>query len=75
MRHRHLDRVGVLARILNTLSSNGHNVEQMENQLFSGGRAAVATINVDRRLADDTLAALRALDDVIAVTVTVEGEG
>lgn len=72
---RHLDRVGVLARILNTLSSNGHNVEQMENQLFSGGRAAVATINVDRRLADDTLAALRALDDVIAVTVTVEGEG
>ncbi len=72
---RHLDRVGVLARILNTLSSNGHNVEQMENQLFSGGGAAVATINVDRRLAADTLTALRALDDVIAVSVTVEGEG
>ncbi len=71
---RHLDRVGVLARILNTLSSNGHNVEQMENQLFSGGGAAVATINVDRRLAPDTLAALRGLDDVIAVTVTAEGE-
>lgn len=70
---RHLDRIGVLARILNVLSSNGLNVEQMENQLFSGGGAAVATINVDRGLTDETRRAVEAIDEVIAVTVTSDG--
>lgn len=67
---RHLDRVGALARILEVLSSNGLNVEQMENQLFSGGGAAVATINVNRTLTAETKRAIEAIDDVIAVTVT-----
>lgn len=67
---RHLDRVGVLANILHVLSSNGLNVEQMENQLFSGGGAAVATINVDRELTQETRRAIEAIDEVIAVTVT-----
>ena len=70
---RHHDRVGVLAGILAALSSNGHNVEQMENRLFSGGRAAVATINIDRAPSDATLQALESTEGVIAVTITADG--
>lgn len=70
---RHLDRVGVLARILHTLSDSGLNVEQMENQLFSGGGAAVATINVDRELHEQTRRDIESIEDVIAVTVTSTG--
>ncbi|MFC6286422.1 phosphoglycerate dehydrogenase [Nocardioides sp. GCM10027113] len=43
---RHLDRVGVLARVLDLLSEAGLNVEHMENRVFRGGVAAVATIDV-----------------------------
>lgn len=69
---RHRDMVGVLAKILNTISSNGHNVEQMQNQLFAGGGAAVATINVDGTPDTTTLEAIEAIDEVIAVGLTSE---
>jgi len=70
---RHLDRVGVLAKILNALSSNGHNVEQMSNQLFAGGDAAVATINIDGPPTDATVGIIEAIDEVIAVSFTGGG--
>lgn len=69
---RHRDQVGVLAKILNAISGNGHNVEQMQNQLFAGGDAAVATINVDGVPSKMTLEAIQAIDDVIAVSITGE---
>lgn len=69
---RHLDKVGVLAKILNAISGNGHNVEQMQNQLFIGGAAAVATINVDATPSDATVQAIEAIDEVMAVSVTCE---
>lgn len=69
---RHRDQVGVLAKILNAISGNGHNVEQMQNQLFAGGDAAVATINVDGTPNQATLQAIEAIDDVIAVSVSGE---
>ena len=43
---RHLDKVGVLARVLELLSEAGLNVEHMQNRIFTGGEAAVATIDV-----------------------------
>ena len=43
---RHLDQVGVLARVLDLLSTAGLNVEHMENRVFRGGEAAVASIDV-----------------------------
>ncbi len=46
---RHLDKVGVLARVLDLLSEERLNVEQMQNRVFDGGHAAVATIDVGRR--------------------------
>ena len=39
---RHLDRVGVLAQVFEALRRNGLNVQQMQNQIFSGADAAVA---------------------------------
>lgn len=71
---RHRDRVGVLAKILHVLSSGGHNVEQMQNQQFSGGDAAVATINVDGTPDDTLLRSLETIDEVIAVSLTCESD-
>lgn len=70
---RHLDRVGVLARVLDLLSTRRLNVEQMQNRVFQGGEAAVATIDIggkDPMPIDDLLDELRAIPDVIAVSRT-----
>jgi D-3-phosphoglycerate dehydrogenase len=71
MEIRHLDRVGVLASIFDVLRRNGLNVRQMENRPFVGGLAAVATINVDGVAEDAVLAELRAIDEVLAVSVAI----
>jgi D-3-phosphoglycerate dehydrogenase / 2-oxoglutarate reductase len=65
---RHLDRVGVLAQVLDQLSAAGLNVEHMENRVFRGGEAAVAFIDVAGRTSDDLLAALRTTPHVLGVT-------
>ncbi|HEX5985399.1 MAG TPA: phosphoglycerate dehydrogenase [Nocardioides sp.] len=67
---RHLDRVGVLARVLDLLSRHGLNVEQMQNRVFRGGEAAVATMDVAGATTDDLLAELAALPDVLGVSST-----
>jgi D-3-phosphoglycerate dehydrogenase / 2-oxoglutarate reductase len=67
---RHLDRVGVLARVLDLLSRKGLNVEQMQNRVFRGGDAAVATIDVDGVVTDDLVAELGASSDVLGVSST-----
>ncbi len=65
---RHLDRIGVLAKVLEVLSTEGHNVEQMQNQLFTGGVSAVATINIEGLATDELLRKLDAIEEVIGVT-------
>ena len=65
---RHLDRVGVLAQVLDQLSAAGLNVEHMENRIFRGGQAAVASIDVGGRTSDALLAALRDIPDVLGVS-------
>jgi D-3-phosphoglycerate dehydrogenase len=67
---RHLDRVGVLAHVLDLLSRNRLNVEQMQNRVFRGGDAAVATIDVAGPVSEDLLADLGALPDVFGVSAT-----
>ncbi len=66
---RHVDRVGVLAKVFAVLRSNGLNVQQMQNQVFEGGEAAVATINVSLTPADDLVAELVDIDEVLNVVV------
>lgn len=44
---RHLDRVGVLAHVLGVLKDEGVNVQEMENIILGGAKAAIAQIAVD----------------------------
>lgn len=43
---RHADRVGVLAAVLDVLKEQGYNIQEMENIIFQGGKAACARIQV-----------------------------
>ena len=65
---RHRDRVGVLAQVLDRLSRDRLNVEQMHNRIFQGGDAAVATIDVAGPLPEQLLADLAGLPDVLGVS-------
>ena len=66
---RHLDKVGVLAKIFATLRAADANVQQMENQVFMGSVAAVASINLDSEPTPETIEAMLGDDDVLAVSV------
>lgn len=70
---RHLDRVGVLAKVLDVLSRARLNVEHMENRVFSGGEAAVATIDLSGAVAEDVVAEIKRLSDVLSVSVVSLG--
>ncbi len=72
---RHLDRVGVLAGVFDILRRRELNVEQMENRVFEGRNAAVATIDVVGDVGADLIAALEALDDVIHVSAVPTARG
>jgi len=65
---RHLDRVGVLAQVFAVLRSHGLNVQQMQNQVFTGGQAAVASIHVGTAPNEAVVAALSEIDEVLYVT-------
>ncbi len=67
---RHLDRVGVLAKIFAVLRTNGINVQQMQNRVFRGGQAAVASINVGSVPNADVLAQLAEVDEVLNLSVS-----
>ncbi len=53
---RHADRVGVLATVLDLLRDAGHNVQEMQNIVFSGGEAACARIEIVGAPSAETLA-------------------
>ena len=55
---RHRDRPGVLAHVFNQLRSWSLNVQEMENVIFAGEEAAVATINLDGEPPADLLRAI-----------------
>ena len=67
---RHHDRVGVLAAVLAVLRTAQLNVSTMQNRVFAGSIAAVASIDVGHVPTTETLAKIQALDDVIYVSVT-----
>jgi D-3-phosphoglycerate dehydrogenase len=73
---RHLDRVGVLARVLDLLSAADLNVEHMENRVFDGGHAAIATIDVGGTVPASLRTDLEAIPHVLGVsTATLPDEG
>jgi D-3-phosphoglycerate dehydrogenase len=72
---RHLDRVGVLAQVLDTLRTAELNVQHMVNRVFRGGEAAVAGIDVEGQVPDEVLDALRAVPHVLGVSVVTLDDG
>ncbi|WP_082599682.1 phosphoglycerate dehydrogenase [Nocardioides sp. Root151] len=67
---RHLDRPGVLARLLELLRTAGLNVENMENRVFRGGEAAVASMDVDGSVPLSILEEMAAIPEVLGVSAT-----
>ena len=64
---RHADRVGVLAHVLGALSEARHNVQGMENIVFSGGHAALARVEVVGEPTAEVLLAIGKSPDVFHV--------
>jgi len=65
---RHYDIVGVLAQILQVLRRNGHNVQQMQNQVFVGSGAAVARIGIKGHPPVELITELTDMAEVIGVS-------
>lgn len=66
---RHYNRVGVLAGVLDRLKDDGINVEEMENTIFEGDRAASCTLRLDTEPGRELLAAIRSAENIIQVMV------
>lgn len=66
---RHFDRVGVLSAVLGVLRQAGLNVQEMQNQVFAGAGAALATIHVEGEIPEPARAEVAANPDVINVSV------
>ena len=66
---RHLDKVGVLAGVLDVVREANWNVQEMENLIFAGAEAACARIRFDGRPDHNTLGRIEAIPDVLNATV------
>ncbi len=66
---RHLDKVGVLAAVLDEVRKAGWNVQEMENLIFDGATAACARIRFDGQPNDAVLAGIVSHPDVLAAGV------
>ena len=66
---RHLDRVGVLAGVFDTVRLAGWNVHEMENVVFQGAEAACARIRFDGQPSADVEEQIRAQEHVLNATV------
>ncbi|MDE2997329.1 MAG: phosphoglycerate dehydrogenase [Bacteroidota bacterium] len=66
---RHLDKVGVLAKVLHEISLANWNVQEMENVIFDESKAACAYIRFDGFTDASVAERIDALDDVLAVSL------
>ena len=66
---RHLDRVGVLAAVLDEVRKADWNVQEMENLIFEGAKAACARIRFDGEPSDAVVDTIARLDHVLAVSL------
>lgn len=61
---RHADRVGVLAHVLGVLRDEGVNVQEMENIVLGGAKAAIAQIATDKEPSSQALSNIKNNPDV-----------
>ncbi|MDQ2978913.1 MAG: NAD(P)-binding domain-containing protein [Acidobacteriota bacterium] len=67
---RHLDRVGVLAAVFDAIKEAGINVQETENIVFEGARAAVARIQLDQAAAPEVVDRIRrSTEDILEVSL------
>jgi D-3-phosphoglycerate dehydrogenase len=67
---RHLDRVGVLAAVFDRIKAAGINVQETENVVFEGAKAAVARIHVNQAPSAATLDAIRtSTEDILSLAL------
>lgn len=66
---RHLDKVGVLAAVLDEVRKAEWNVQEMENLIFSGAKAACARIRFDGEPSEAVVDQIQAHEDVLAVSL------
>jgi len=66
---RHIDRVGVLASILNEISDVGWNVQEMENLIFADAPAACAIIRFHGEVKRDVIERIQTNSDILAVSI------
>jgi D-3-phosphoglycerate dehydrogenase len=64
---RHLDRVGVLAAVLNAIREAGINVQQVHNTVFEQAAASCCNIDLDERPSAELVERIRRPDEVIFV--------
>jgi D-3-phosphoglycerate dehydrogenase len=64
---RHLNRVGVLAFVLDGLRGEGINVEEMENTIFAGAAAACCSMLLDQSPSDSLVDDMRKNDNILHV--------
>ncbi len=66
---RHQDRVGVLATVLDAMRSAGWNIQEMENVIFDGAKAACAYIRFDGNVDTPVVDRISELEHVLAVSL------
>jgi D-3-phosphoglycerate dehydrogenase len=67
---RHYDRVGVLAEVFDRLKAAGINVQETENVVFDGAKAAVARIHLNQAPSEEVLADIgSSTGDILEVTL------
>ncbi|MGO9113665.1 MAG: NAD(P)-dependent oxidoreductase [Thermoguttaceae bacterium] len=66
---RHLNRVGVLAFVLDGLREEGINVEEMENAIFAGAAAACCSMLLDRSPSGSLVEGMRNNENILHVTL------
>jgi len=66
---RHYNRVGVLASVLDALREAEINIEDMENNIFNGSAAAVASLKLDKTPSADVISEISSNKSIIQVSI------
>jgi len=66
---RHYNRVGVLASVLDALREAGINVEDMENNIFNGSAAAIASLKLDKTPSVDVINQISSNKFIIQISI------
>jgi len=66
---RHYNRVGVLAFVLDALREAEINIEDMENNIFNGSAAAIASLKLDKTPSADVISEISSNKSIIQVSI------